>query len=784
MISVEHDVDVLVAGGGLAGTCAAIAAARQGARTALVEQRDVLGGNASSLVRVHIGGAPDHGWQFDARETGIIEELRLTYAIKDPENSYAWIDQVLREACIAEPMLALYHGIAIEDAKVVQDHVDGYALRILECSGLQQGSETRHVFKAKVFVDGTGDGTIGALAGAEFRMGREARAEFGESIAPDEADTFTLGSSILFEARDTGHPVPFTPPSWAKKLPKDYSDQRRSRQPTGGREGNGYWHGSMHVGWWWNEYGGALDTIRDNEEIKHELLSILYGLWDHVKNSGDPRYANSANYDITWVGSIPGKRESRRIVGDYFLKQQDVTAGMVFPDQVAAGGWNIDLHPPKGFYDDAPSADQTQLDDLYTIPYRSIYSKTACNLLVASRCLSVTHVAHGTTRLQATLATVGHAAGIAAAWCAREGISPRALAKTQFQAYQQELLKQDGFLVEARNSDPADLARDAAAAVSASSEHPLHFDSPGAWIPLLFPVAQQFPTIPTGNDGTIREIKLLVKNDSGDAVAIEGGVRESQQLGDFTAANDASRMAGTCPARSTSWITLELDTPVRVGRPADQARPRLLWFHIACPDSMEQTVAIGKDVDHYPGFRGGFLDEDAGSWKMARIHDRAAFFTPVVRPRGVYCFSIPGFVAFPAGNAVNGFHRPGKRGSNLWMSDPAAGFPQWLAVDLGATRQTTEIHLTFDNGLDKPYPHLYRDDYAPWPTYGRPPRCPKDFDVVAVAGGMEKTIAAVRGNYQRKVVLKSDGWSADHIKVVFHASNGAKEIGVYEIRVY
>ncbi|NMC06497.1 MAG: FAD-dependent oxidoreductase, partial [Candidatus Lokiarchaeota archaeon] len=336
---IVHDVDVAVIGGGLAGTCAAIAAARQGAKAVLVEQREVLGGNGSSLVRVHIGGAPDHGWHFDARETGIIEELRLTYAVKDPTNSYAWIDAVLRDACLAEPSLSVHHGIAIDAVEIANHGVDGYTKRIMSCSGMQQGSETRHVFKAKVFVDGTGDGTVGALAGAEYRLGREARAEFGESIAPDVADQCVLGSSIMFEARDLGHPVPFMPPPWAKKLPTDYSRTRVGRIPAGGHEGNGYWHGTMHVGWWWNELGGTLDTIRDDARIKHELLATLYGLWDHVKNSGDPRYANAANYDITWVGAIPGKRESRRIIGDYILKQDDLTSGTIFPDQVAAGGW-------------------------------------------------------------------------------------------------------------------------------------------------------------------------------------------------------------------------------------------------------------------------------------------------------------------------------------------------------------------------------------------------------------------------------------------------------------
>ncbi|MEX2683089.1 MAG: FAD-dependent oxidoreductase [Candidatus Sigynarchaeota archaeon] len=782
MNTIVHVVDVLVVGGGFAGTCAAIASARQGATTALVEQRGVLGGNGSSLVRVHIGGAPDHGWQFDARETGIIEEIRLTYAIKDPKNSYAWIDHVLHDMCVSERNLTVYYDMAIDDVKTEAFVADGYAKRIIECSGLQQGTETRHVFKAKVFVDGTGDGTLGALAGVEFRMGREAKAEFGETLAPDIADSATLGSSILFEARDTGHPVSFTPPAWAKKLPKDYSDQRRNRQPTGGREGNGYWHGAMHVGWWWVEYGGRLDTIRDNEAIKQELLSILYGLWDHVKNSGDPRYANAANYDITWVGAIPGKRESRRIIGDYILTQQDVIAGTVFADQVAAGGWNIDLHPPDGFYDNSPPCSQTRLKDLYTIPYRSIYSKTASNLFMASRCLSVTHVAHGTTRLQGTLAAVGQAAGIAAAWCSKDGISPRVLGKERFVAYQQELLKNDGFLIDLRNSDPADLARHAI--VAASSTHPLHFDQPGAWIPLFFPVAQQFPAIPDGDHGEIHSISILVKNSSGEAVHLDGGIRESDRVGDLNAQEDISRMAGECPARSTTWVPFELDRPISVEAPRDLARPRLLWFHVDSTTGTPGDVSLGKDIDHYPGFRGGYFDEDAAAWKVARIHDGAMFFSAVVKPRGVYCFSIPGFTAFPAGNVTNGFHRPGKHGPNLWMSDPAKGFPQWLVLDFGIARELSEIHLTFDNGLDKPYPHFYRDDYAPWPVYGRPPRCPKDLDIVAIKGGKERIVAVLRENYQRKITVKTGNVTADQVKIVFHASNGAREVGVYEIRVY
>jgi hypothetical protein len=118
------------------------------------------------------------------------------------------------------------------------------------------------------------------------------------------------------------------------------------------------------------------------------------------------------------------------------------------------------------------------------------------------------------------------------------------------------------------------------------------------------------------------------------------------------------------------------------------------------------------------------------------------------------------------------------------MTDPSNRLPQWLAIDLGKAHAVSEIHLTFDNGLDKPYPHLYNGDYKPWPAYGKPPRCPKDFDVIAVTGGTEKVSAQVRGNYQRKVVVKLDGTGANKIKISFLASNGGKEIGIYEVRVY
>nr|MDO8113684.1 FAD-dependent oxidoreductase [Candidatus Sigynarchaeota archaeon] len=772
----------MVVGGGFAGMCAAIAAARQGIKTALVEQRAVLGGNGSSLVRVHIGGSSDHGRHFDARESGIIEELRLAYSVKDPGNTYAWIDQVLQDACAAEPNLVVFYSTVLAAVTTEVTKRDGYSIKITGCSGFQQDTETNHVFRAKFFIDGTGDGVLGALAGAEYRMGREGRDEFHESLAPDKPDKCTLGSSIMFEARDMGHPVPFTPPSWAKKMPKDYSDKTTSRQPRGGSHENGYWHGDMHVGWWWIEYGGTLDTIADNDRIKDELLAILYGLWDHVKNSGDWRYKNALNYDITWMGQIPGKRESRRLVGDYMLTEVDEISSTCFEDQVATGGWNIDLHPPEGFYDKAPPCSQLMLKDLYSIPYRCIYSRNVENLFIASRCLSVSHVAHGSTRLQGTLAAIGQAAGIAAAECVKRGFTPRVLGTRAINEFQQNLVKNDGFVLNLKDTDQRDLAL--SASITASSSKPLSFEQNDAWIPILFPIAQQFPGFPVGKEGSITTIDVLIKNDLPKFVKMTGSVGTSMALGDIQASTASIKMTGIAPASKISWVRFELEVPLLVQRSLDAANPALLWFRLDSPDCDANGVFVGKDLDHYPGFRTAFFDEDNNIWMVPRLHDSATFFTPVVKPRGVFNFKVPGFVAFPAENAIDGLNRPSKNASNLWMSDPVASFPQSLELDLHGLKTISEVHITTDTGLDKPYPHKYDGDYKPWPVPGKAPRCPKDFEVLIVVGKMEKKVASVKDNIQRKVIIKLFPVNAETVKIVFHSSNGGKEIGIYEIRVY
>lgn len=448
----ELDTDLCVIGGGLAGVCAAISAARHGHRVVLVQNRSVLGGNSSSEIKMHIVGADCHGTRPGTRETGLLEEFRLEDAYRNPGRAFALWDILLYEKVKNEPNIRLLldsecHGCTVEE-------VDGMP-HINSVNVTRSVTEDAFLIRARFFADCSGDGRLGAEAGAEFRMGREAQSEFGESLAPQAADQMTLGNSILFTARKMDHSQPFVAPQWVRKFCKEDFKFR----PFAGYE----------YGYWWSEWGGMLNTIKDFDQFRHECLRIALGVWDYVKNSGD--HPGAANYVLDWIGSIPGKRESRRFLGPHVLVQQEVMHGATFDDQVAYGGWWIDLHPPEGIdaIDEEPCV-QLPFPHLFGIPLRSLYSRNVGNLFFAGRNISATHIAFASTRVMGTCAMMGQAIGTAAACFLREGKSNIAEAATpqNVRTVQQALLRDDAFLLGLRNEDPDDLAR--SACCTASSE--------------------------------------------------------------------------------------------------------------------------------------------------------------------------------------------------------------------------------------------------------------------------------------------------------------------------
>jgi len=450
MQPVDLACDVLVAGGGMAGVCAAVAAARNGAKVVLCQDRSRLGGNAGSEVKMHMVGADCLGRRPGWRESGLIEEFRLDDAANNPQRSWELWDLLLYDKVKSEPNITLLLDSPLFAAEVK----DGLLQR-----ALARCDKTEHLYriKSKLYLDCTGDCRLALEAGAELRQGREARGEFNESLAPEQADLKTLGSSILFTARDYGRPIAFTPPKWARKITKAQLQFRDVN--------------SWEYGYWWIETGGAQDTIRDNERLRFELLSIVLGVWDYIKNSGDK--PASANWGMDWMGMIPGKRGSRRIAGDLVLTQHDLEKqGLAFDDKAAFGGWPMDDHPSGGFdATDAPPTHSVTLARPYSIPLRCLYSRNIGNLMMAGRNISTSHVAFTSTRVMATCSAIGQAVGTAAALCARENLLPRQLTQnqTRLAAFQQALLLDDQSLLQCSNADPNDLAR--SATVRASNEY-------------------------------------------------------------------------------------------------------------------------------------------------------------------------------------------------------------------------------------------------------------------------------------------------------------------------
>ena len=475
----DASYEVIVTGGGMTGLCAAIASARGGAKTALIQDRPVFGGNASSEIRMHICGASANETKKNAEETGIIREIQLENKFLNDTYNYSVWDRVLYTAAVQEPNLTYYLNTAMREVIT-----EGNQIRQIIC--YQLTTEINWRFSAPLFLDCTGNGTLGYLAGADFRTGSESKQEFQEPHAPERPNQERMGNTLLFKAVDRGRPVPFVKPAWAYDFTEDQLRYRKHADvkplfdspaqaanlhrvslidQMSDKEKEFSFDGyCLDYGYWWIEVTGRTgDIISEYESIRDELLKCVYGVWDHIKNGGDH---GAENYDLLWVGMLPGVRESRRLEGDYILTEKDVLENRVFPDAVAYGGWPIDNHAPNGIFDyDLLPSFIHDFDGLYTIPYRCFLSKNIENLLIGGRSLSASKLAMASSRVMGTCAVGGQAMGTAAAMCCKEGLLPRELG-AQIEKLQQQLLKDDCYIPGFQNQDPLDLARTAAASAS------------------------------------------------------------------------------------------------------------------------------------------------------------------------------------------------------------------------------------------------------------------------------------------------------------------------------
>ena len=375
--------DLVVVGGGPSGTAAALAAARRGLKVALLNDRGVLGGNSSSEIRVGSCGEIRH-----PIVKAIANETRNRSDAAEIAGRKR-LEVVQNEKNI--DLRLWYRAIAVTK--------DGDRIASVTAVDLVRNRLVK--FDSPLFVDATGDGWIGFWAGADYRIGREGRDETGESLAPERGDRDTLGASIMWNSEEAEAPVGFSAP-WA--------------------EADACGHAQVEGEWFW-ETGLHRDMTQETEKIRDHMLAVIYGAFSLAKKN--PVHAKRR---LHFCPYLLGKRESRRLLGDHVLTQDEVQHAYPFPDAVATGSWSIDLH-----YDDvSPDVDFiTRCDQRhvksYWIPYRSLYSRNVPNLFIVGRALSATHVAFGSIRVMNTLAQTGVAVGEAAAICAARGLEPRDL---------------------------------------------------------------------------------------------------------------------------------------------------------------------------------------------------------------------------------------------------------------------------------------------------------------------------------------------------------------------
>lgn len=766
--------EVVVCGGGLAGFCAAVAAARQGASTCLIHDRPVFGGNSSSEIRVtpH-GAAAFHAY---ARETGIISELLVQERAVNHEfiNENGWTnsvwDMVMYDMAVNTPNLVFHLNTSVQSVTMRDSRtIESVTCRIAN-------AETEIVVTGAAFIDCTGDGVLADLAGCESRFGEEASAEFGEMFAPEQASDKVMGSSIHFKAVDMGRPSPFQAPSWAFQYDDAsfFYKQGRPLFNTGSTE-------RYRSGYWWIEIGVPWNTIYENEDIRHELTRHTLGVWDWIKNKDPELKEKFANYALDWIGQVPGKRESRRIMGQYLMTEHDPLNKTVFRDEVAFGGWNIDLHMPGGLL--APSSEPGAAEGYalvsdfmrksicgpYGLPLRMLIAKDADNLMMAGRNVSATHAALGTVRVIGTTALMGQAVGTAAAIAGRRGIRIADVPDLAISELQQQLLRDNCFLPNVLNEDELDLARTARVAASSEARFSgVGPDSPGyhEGLNVWLSQKQSMKTdalakrrgqwIAVASD-KLDKLSVCLSNHTGDVEYVDAYVVDVEDIWDYRI--DATALAKkrlAVPPGERIWVEWPVGLSAATGlRPNRYVRldldenPNVEWHRAGC-------IA--------PGQVSGF---DMGGGKMRR-YDHGVTMSVRVEPAQP-CYG--------AANVVSGCARPYKF-TNLWKSEEDThAVPQWLELSWEQPHAIAQVELTFAGSLLREY-HAYEPFY-------RDAQCVKDYTISVWADGDWREVLRVEGNYQQKRVHRlPHPVPSQKLRVTVEATNGDPSAAIYEVRCY
>ena len=662
--------DLVVVGGGLAGLCCAIAAARDGINVTLVQDRPVLGGNASSEVRLWTLGATSHMGNNNrwSREGGIIDEILVENMYRNKEGNTLIFDTILLEKVVGEKNITLLLNTSVYDVKKSDPNTISQVIAF--CSQ----NSTTYELNADLFCDASGDGIVGFQAGAAFRMGAETVEEFGEKFAPDIAYGELLGHTIYFYSKNVGTPVKYVAPEFAlKDITKIPRYKVLNDKDFGCRL-------------WWLEYGGRRDTIHESEDIKWELWKVVYGVWDYIKNSGE--FPDAENLTLEWVGTIPGKRESRRFEGLYMIKQQDLVAQAQFDDAVSFGGWAVDLHPSDGVYDSKPGCTQYHSKGIYQIPLRTMISKNINNLFLGGRVISATHVAFGSTRVMATTALSGQAVGYGAAQCIKNKILPaQLLEQNQIKELQQTLSLNGQSIPGIGIEQIENLASNSK--IKTSSNFKLkQLKSDGNWFNLSIGVAQLLPL----EANTKYNYTFSFAADK--ATTVQAELRLSGRMGSYTP-DVILESKSIQLTQGEQDISFSFDSVLQDNQYAFITFLSNDLVAIRCSEQrLTGLVSVFNGVNKAVNNNGKQSPPDNIGI------DAFEFWIPQRRPNGHnLAFSIsPTLDLYNVKNIGNGFVRP-YLGTNAWAADLDDTKPQ-IIFEWETTQEINSIKLFFDTDYD------------------------------------------------------------------------------------
>ena len=735
--------DLVVVGAGPGGLGAALAAARNGLRVALVHDRPVLGGNANCEMEVGINGAGGA----KGRESGLVCEALLRCKM---HGGWSYSDAFREMADELKGWL-----FEFPNERVMSAEKKGDAIAAVVSRNTLTGAQTR--FKGRYFADGTGDGWLGLFAGAEYMHGREARDEFNEAPAPEKRDEITMSGCVMKDRRVgyivgyADHPVQYKTPVWADVLPKGF--KRRVNSPNGV---------------WWMENNGRFNDLEDPERARDQLVRISYAYWGWVKNESSvkDKAANAYMAEIAWKNA---RREGFRLVGDYVMTANDALKGTMFPDRISYGGWSLDTHDPlgmenptgNGFWHSHPGV------PLYTIPYRCIYSRNISNLFLCGRSISVTHIAFGTIRVMATLFQLGQAAGTAAAVAYEKGgITPRECGEKHIKEIQQRLLKDDQYIPQMQNEDPLDIAR--TAKVTASDFNPRHvrFDASDPGLCRADKLAHRCAGIrravrfERGTGGARRPaepqrldaVSLFLLNEGKSDVELTAKVYLTDDSAWCPKGEPAAVLKATSPAGGKGLVRFASAKPIALNA-------RFAWIELVPVPEISWALRAGTTG---PSDHRAYCGVNVEKWTPVGGQQYSFVTEPVLeRDFGSSAVAVTDGMARSENGVYHG-----------WISDSSKELPQWVRLDFPAPVTLREVRITFDPKLSSAR------------QYARPKELVKSYVLEGLVGGKWVRLACDEDNQLRHRVHRFLPMSLGAIRVTVNETWGDKSARIFEIRAY